>query len=346
MPSFDTKQLKAQLKEEKFERSYLIYGEEDYLKHYYSELIASKCVTSGMEGFNLKRFDYSQGSTFEEVRAASETLPAFGGYACVVAKDYPLDSIYASDKSAFESFLKGLPDSTVIIFLQDTVSVDAKRSAKYKSIIAQFQKYGAEICFDRLDVTSLTKIIMSGAAKRGCNIDRETAAYLIETSGNDLTILQNETDKLCNFKNGDQITKTDIDEVCVKSLEASVFDLSRAVTKNDGKKAFSVLHKLFAEKEKPELILGTMIMAFVDMYRAKVAVSSGEKANFAASCYNYRGREFRLRNASYDSRNISIKTLRKNLDSLNEADRKLKIRVTDEKIILEKLLVELLRSEQ
>ena len=108
----------------------------------------------------------------------------------------------------------------------------------------------------------------------------------------------------------------------------------------------SVLHKLFAEKEKPELILGTMIMAFVDMYRAKVAVSSGEKANFAASCYNYRGREFRLRNASYDSRNISIKTLRKNLDSLNEADRKLKIRVTDEKIILEKLLVELLRSEQ
>ena len=83
-------------------------------------------------------------------------------------------------------------------------------------------------------------------------------------------------------------------------------------------------------------------MAFVDMYRAKVAVSSGEKANFAASCYNYRGREFRLRNASYDSRNISIKTLRKNLDS----DRKLKIRVTDEKIILEKLLVELLRSEQ
>ena len=53
-----------------------------------------------------------------------------------------------------------------------------------------------------------------------------------------------------------------------------------------------------------------------------------------------------LRNASYDSRNISIKTLRKNLDSLNEADRKLKIRVTDEKIILEKLLVELLRSEQ
>lgn len=67
--------------------------------------------------------------------------------------------------------------------------------------------------------------------------------------------------------------------MCVKSLEASVFDLSRAVTKNDGKKAFSVLHKLFAEKEKPELILGTMIMAFVDMYRAKVAVSSGEKAN-------------------------------------------------------------------
>ena len=31
MPSLDTKQLKAQLKEEKFERSYLIYGEEDYL---------------------------------------------------------------------------------------------------------------------------------------------------------------------------------------------------------------------------------------------------------------------------------------------------------------------------
>lgn len=345
MPQLDLRQLKQQLKEEAFERSYFVFGEENYLKQFYVDLISKKCVTPGMEGFNLKKFDATEGDSFDEVKDASELLPAFGGYSCIVAKDFPLDTIYAGDKDGFSSFVKDLPESTVVVFWQDTVAVDLKKNAKYKSVAGIFEKFGATLCFDRLDRASLIRMIMTGVSKRGCEIDKNTAAYLIENSGDDLTVLQNETDKLCNLKKDGTILPADIDSVSIKSLEANVFDLSRAITKNDGKKAFAILQNLFSEKEKPELILGTLIMVYVDMYRAKLAVSAGEKSDYAAQFYNYRNREFRLRNAARDCRDLSISDLRKNLDVLNAADKKLKVRVTDEKIILEKLLVELLRSE-
>lgn len=345
MPQIDERQLKQNIKEQKFARIYFIFGEEGYLKQYYSELISKKCVMEGMEGFNFKKYDATDGNTFDDVQAAAQTLPAFGGYACVIARNFALDTIFSSDKTGFSDFIKDIPDTTVLIFWQDTIEINLKKNGKYKSVADLISKYGDTVCFDRMDRASLLKMLISGASKRSCQLDKTAALYLLEVVGDDLTTLQNELDKLCNFKKEDTIEKSDIDAICIKSFEANIFDLSRAITGNNGQKAFAILEKLLADKEKPELILGTLIASYVDKYRAKISIAAGEKSDFAASCYNYKNKEFRLRNAARDCSKLSIGDLKNSLDKLNSADRKLKTRVIDEKIILEKLLIELLRSE-
>lgn len=345
MPNIDERQLKQNIKEQKFAKVYFIFGEESYLKQYYAELISKKCVAEGMEGFNFKKYDATDLGTFDDVQSAAQTLPAFSGYACVIARDFSLDTIYSSDKNAFAEFIQDIPDTTVLIFWQDTIEVNLKKNSKYKAVADLIGKHGDVLCFDRMDRASLSKILMTGAVKRGCRLDKSAALYLIDIVGDDLTNLQNELEKLCNYKKNSCIENKDIDEICVKSLEANIFDLSRAITSNNGQKAFAILEKLLADKEKPELILGTLIAAYVDMFRAKTALISGEKADFAAQFYNYKNKEFRLRNAARDSSALSIEQLCLCLDKLNSADQKLKTRVIDEKIIFEKLLIELLRSE-
>ena len=116
-----------------------------------------------------------------------------------------------------------------------------------------------------------------------------------------------------------------------------------ALNKSDltDRKQTKINEKLLSEKERPEMILGTLISAYVDMYRVKLALVAGEKAEYPAQFFNYKGREFRLRNAARDANTLSVEELRRCLDLLGTADRALKSGTSDEKTVLERLLVQL-----
>lgn len=341
MPAIEEAQFKQQIKSGDFPRVCLLYGSEGYLKQYYADLLPKKCVTPGMEGFNLKKYDFSDGVPLSEVLDAAQTLPAFGGSMCIVAHDYPLDALPADEKAALDGYLADAPESTVLIFWQDATEINPKKNAKWRSVLAAVNKVGVTVCLDRLDRTSLCKLLMGGAQKRGCTLSRENAAYLSETVGNDLNLLLGELEKLCNYKASGEITRADIEVVATKSLEANIFDLSRALTAGNCARAMEILQKLLQEKEKPELILGTLAGAYVDMYRVKVSIAAGEPTEAAAKHFDYKGKEFRLRNAARDAAKLDIRQLRGCLDDLNTADKELKSGLSNPQTVLERLLVQL-----
>lgn len=341
MPEIDEMTLKQQIREKRFMNSYLIYGDEPYLKQYYANLIPKKCVSPEMEGFNLRKFDAENGADINELIDSTDTLPAFSEYCCTLIKNFPLDAMYSSDKEKFEAWLREMPETTVAVFWQDTTEINPKKNAKWKSVISLFSKYGAAVRLDRMDRNALCKTVISGMKKRNCEIDKTTAFYLIDTVGDDLNILLNEVEKLSNLKSGSAVTRDDIDKISVKTLQASVFDLSKSLIRGDLSKAMSILNKLLADKEKPEMILGALAGNFVDMYRAKVSVLSGKSADYMKNFYNYKNTEFRLRNAARDCSKLSLEQIKKCIQILSDADSRLKNRVTDERIILEKLLVEI-----
>lgn len=341
MPEIHETELKQMLKNSEFPCVCLLYGSEGYLKQYYADTIPKKCVTPGMEGFNYKKFDFGDGATVTQMLDAAQTLPAFGGKMCIVARDCPLDTLAGDDKVQMDAYFADAPDSTLLLFWQDTVEVNAKKSAKWRSVLNTVNKVGVSVPLDKLDRTSLCKLLRSGAKKRGCTLEHTEAAYLAEIVGNDLNLLLGELEKLCNYKGGGEITRTDIDAVATKSLEANIFDLSKALVSGNCAQALEILRKLFAAKEKPEMILGTLIGAYVDMYRVKLAQNGGERAEYPAQFFNYKGKEFRLRNAARDAAKLDIRQLRGCLDALNTADAALKSGAADPRITLERLLVQL-----
>lgn len=344
MPEIDEAILKNQIKEHKFANSYLIYGNEPYLKQHYANLITKKCVTEGMEGFNLRKFDAENGNDIQELIDSTDTLPAFSEYTCTLMKDFPVDSFYSSDKKRFEAWIKEMPETTVAVFWQDTGEINPKKNSKWKSVISVFAKYGCVVCFDKMDRSSLAKTVTGGLKKRGKDIDRDTAFYLIDTVGNDLNILLNEVEKLANYQKGSIITKADINAVCIKSLESNIYDLSKGLFSNNIERCFKILNKLFEDKEKPEIILGVLAGNFIDIYRAKASVSAGKNADYLKDFYNYKNTEFRLRNAARDASRLDLASVRKCIGLLGEADRQIKLRTVDEKTVLERLLIELYRT--
>lgn len=340
MGRIDEKQLKQQIKSGELSNAYFIYGEEGYLKEYYVGALKSKVVNSTFEDFNFHHFNGKK-TPISDILKDADLLPMMSEYNFVLVCDYPFDK-NASDCDEIKEYLKDVPESTILVFWYDSIEVDIKKNAKWKAVEAAFSKAGSSVNLEKRSEGDLVKLLVSGCKKRGAALSADNARYLISVSGSDIKTLLNETEKLSAYVNHGEITRDIINKLAVKCLQAKVFDLSKSIVKGDYEKAYSVLNSLFAAKEEPISVLAVITNCFVDMYRVKCAKISGSSYDDVANYYNYKGREFALRNAMRDCSVLSVHQLRKSLDVLMAADNSLKSTASDSRLILEEAMVKLL----
>lgn len=318
----------------------LIYGDEDYLKKHYAALLQKKAVDDDTAGFNLHKIN---GDDFQldAFYQAAQSMPFMSEYNCVCVKDLAVEKMKNDDFDALMSVLSDLSENCVVIFFMDSVALDEKKS-KTKDFIGLIEQVGVVLCLNKMSGASLYKLLENGAAKRKCTLSRDCSAYLVSRAGDDLNTLLNELEKLCFYKGEGEIKRSDIDLICIKSLDASVFDLSKALVSGTAQQAFDILNDLLAQKEKPVVILGILISTYVDMYRAQVALASGEAVDAPAKIFNYRRREFLLKNAARNSANMTIPQIRDCLEVLADADSRIKSTALDERRILEEVMLKLM----
>ncbi len=340
MPALTENELKAQIKSGNFSNLYFLYGEEKYLIKHYANLIIKKTVPDDFKDFNLHVYE-GKGADMTEISYAAEALPMFCEYSCIHIKDLPADSLNADTAEKFEAFISDIPETTVVLVSMPTLDVNMK-SAKGKKLLSLIEKYGASVCFSHASGSQLVRLIEKGAADRGCALGPSEANYLISLVGDDMTAILNELQKICAYKKEGTVTKTDIDAVVVKNMQARAFDLAKALTANNCDTAMNILDTLFYMREEPVSILGAIITPYVDMYRAKVYVSGGMRAEDAAKDFNYKGKEFRLTNGARSASKYSIAQLRRFLDILAEADTMLKSSPVESRVILEQTVTKLL----
>lgn len=339
MPKINESDLKKEIKSGEFKNAYLLYGEESYLKEYYANELKNKIVDKTFEAFNFHSFD-GKDTQLDDILKDAQMLPMMSEYNFVLVKDYPIDKS-ASDIKLLEEYLKDAPDTTVLVFWFDAVEVDTK-SAKFKKVINAFEAVGDCVELQKRSENDVAKLLVSGAKKRGSSISADTAKYLISVSGNDMKNLLNELDKLSYYAKGNEITKQTVDNMATKCLQARIYDLSKFVVAGNSSKAYDVLNTLFEMKEEPIIILSAISGVYVDMYRVKCAKSAGFGFDDVAKYYNYRGREFALRNATRDCANLSTEQLRSSIDEISQTDIKLKSTVVNKKLLIEELIIKLI----
>ena len=346
MALFNEDNLKKQIKSGEFSNVYLLYGNEGYLKQFYANQICSKSVSKDFADFNLKKLD-GKDTNLNELYDCTTSFPMMDSYTCTLVKDFPLNT-YVGDRGKLDEELRtvsaDIPETSILVFWMDTLEVDEKNK-KWTKIINVIDEIGVCAKIDKRSRSALEKLLVTSAAKKDCTLSRDTAGYIINLVGEDMSTLQNELNKVCAFAGSGEITRQHIDETVIVSVEAKIFNLSRMITKGDADGAFENLSNLFKLREEPVMILGVLSKAYVDMYRVKAAKEKGVSYTALAELFpgSYNRKTFLLDNAARDGAGYTITQLKSALTLLSDTDRRLKSTGEDGKTVLEELILRLLR---
>ncbi len=348
MPEIDEAQLKRQLAAGEAGRLYMVAGEEKYLVKRAVGRLMKQAEEGGFPEFNLNRFGGD--APMESIADAAQAVPLFAQRKYVFVSDWDVEEKDAAELDKLYELIKLSPESTTLVFSFPTLDFDSKRSAKWKKLIKAVQTSGSLLWCERRSQGDLEKMLTREAEKAGCALSRQNAGKILEYAGQDVTQLLNEMEKLCAYALGraaetgkaPEITAGMIEELVPKSTETTVFLMANALTAGNYEKAYSLLDALLYQKEEPIAILGALSASYVDMYRVRGALESGQPSSAAAAYGEYKGKEFRLRNAERSAKSLKPEALRESLDLLLEADLALKGSRLDGRIVLEELVAKLL----
>lgn len=247
------KEIKKQIKENHFNKVYLLMGEEDYLINQAKKLLKNAMVGPDDE-MNYMLIENSK-IDYNSLSEYLMTLPFFSEKRVVI-----LDrtDVIKNGKDQFLNILKSLPDTSCVIICENKVD---KKTKAYKWI--KNNQYVRE--FLKKDQTEkvLLKWIASMLARENKRIREADAAYFLERIGNDMYMLQNETAKLIAYVGDrDEIRREDIESISSGEVENKIFDMISAIAAGQKQKALSCYDDLIILREAPLRILALIVRQY------------------------------------------------------------------------------------
>lgn len=333
-------EFKKHLSSKNYSSLYLLYGEEKLLVKKYSDKLVEKIVGKKPSDFNFHIM--KQSTPTEEIISCAEMIPFTADINCILLTDYNVDEIGENDFSALCRTFEDISPSTIMIFSMPTLEISMK-SSRQKRFISRAEEYGIVLKCEKKDQASLEKQLVSWAGKRNVALSTANAGKIISYCGNDLLTLENELEKLCAYVGySGEITGDDINLITTKNLEAKVFKLADHVIMGNADAAYKQLDLLFYQREEPIAVLAVLSSAYVDMYRVRVALESGERASVLEKTFDYGKKAFRLKNAERDGKRLTTTAMRRSLDEILETDYKMKSTRADKRVLMETLISKLI----
>lgn len=338
-------QLKKQIASGEWMNTYVIFGEETYLKQFYVNRMIRKTVGDN-EAFNFTRFGGN--ADMQAVYDAVVQMPFLSERRFVLLCDFDVEAARAEVVEQLYRVIEEQCSTTVFVIWFDTVAVDVKKAKKLGKLVEKCEKCGGVgVQLDRRSDAELVKTLTNAAMKRDCRLDSAAARFMLEVCGRDLQTLQNEIEKLCAYAPRAVLTRELIERVCVRTVDSSIYDLTAAIADRNGDKAMGLLGDLLFQKVEPISILSVMSGHYVDMYRAKAAEIHGVRPAAIAGDFGYGNRAFVLDKASRAAKKLSAQQLSRCLRILLEADAALKSTPSTDKegysrAMLEQVIVKLL----
>lgn len=333
---------RSHLKRGEFSRIYFLFGEDLFLKEFYCKQLTDAVCDERFAVFNMHKF--TDEDSIYSILDACEALPMMSDYSCVLARDFDLSSLTASDSGDFLDAITQLPESTVLIlaYFSTDISYNPKKSDRWKKYIDAVMKYGTVVNIEHRTPAKIAALLVTKAKDRGTSISRETAQYFVERAGDDLQTLLNEFNKLCAYSQGQPVTREMVDETVVKTIEASVFDIQKAIINGKPDRAYEIVDELIRKKTDIPSIVGALAMPYVDMYRCKVYKRAGKSSSDVINDFAYGNRFFAIRDAFADSSKCTLQELKCAIDLLGEADIRSKSTSVDDRLLIEELFARLI----
>jgi DNA polymerase-3 subunit delta len=263
-------ELISDLKKNKFKPVYWLEGEEEYFIDQVLDFAENHILTPTEAQFNRSIF-YGRDTDFSTILNACRRYPMFAEKQVIIIRE--AQALRDIDK--LESYINKPLNSTLLFIGYKGKKVDGRsklaRSLKEKGVMLTTRKmYENEL------PEWVTHLIKS----KGFTITNKGLFLLIDHIGNDLSRINNETDKIIiNLGDRKNITEDDIEKYVGISKEYNVFELQDALGKRDLYKAIRIA-QYFENNPKStpiQLILPTLYSFFSKIQMIYTTPSNDEK---------------------------------------------------------------------
>lgn len=318
--------LNEDIKTGQLKQAYLLYGEEAYLRQQYKEKLM-KALNPEEDTMNVARYE-GKGLEIKEIIDLCETMPFFAERRIILMEG---TGFFKNKCDELADYLKELPPYLYLVFVESEVD---RRSRMYKAV-----KSAGRICeFARQDEKTLMRWAAGILGKEGRKITQRDMEFLLSKTGTDMGNLRMELEKLIAYTEGrDVVTEKDIEDVCVTRTANRIFDMVRAVTERNQKRALELYYDLLTLKEPPMRILFLLAKQFRQLLLAKQMTAEGAGQSEIASRLGIPA--FAVRNILSCARAYSVEELREAVEDFVDAEEAVKTGRLGDVLSVELLIV-------
>ncbi len=301
MRKYKVKSLQEDIKSGNFKSAYLLYGDEAYLRQQYKERLIH-ALNPEDDTMNFSKYE-GRGIEVREMIDLCETMPFFAEYRVILVEN---SGFFKNKCDELAEYMKTLPEYVRFVFVEEEVD---KRSKMYKAV----KSCGSVVEFTKQDEKTLMRWAAGILAKEGRKITTRDMELFLTKTGTDMGNIRMELEKLITYTMGqDIVTAQDIEAVCTTRTENKIFEMVRAVTEKNQRRALDLYNDLLTLKEPPMRILFLLSKQFRQLCLAKKMAGEGASQNEIAS---------RLGVPAFVVRNIMSCARSYSIDELEQAER-------------------------
>ena len=320
------KNIQADIKSGNFKQAYLLYGDEAYLKQQYKHNLV-KALNPDDDTMNFNHYE-GKGVDVKQLIDLCETMPFFADRRVILLED---TGFFKNKSEELADYMKELPDYLCMVFVESEVD---KRNRMYKAVKA----CGTIAEFARQDEKTLMRWAAGILGKAGKKITQRDMELLLTKTGTDMGNLRMELEKLICYTEGrDVVTAEDIEEICTTQTTNRIFDMVRAVTEKNQKRALDLYYDLLTLKEPPMRILFLLAKQYRQLLQVKQFAEAGLAQQEMASKLGVPS--FAVRNIASCARAYTISELEQAIKDFVDAEESVKTGRLEDKLSVELLII-------
>ena len=326
------------LKEEGPGRLYLLWGPEDYLREQYLAQLKKICLPEGDDGFSYKRMD-GPALDADELRFAVDAVPFLTERSFVELRDIDINKLKEPEK--YISVLSDIPDYCTVAFVQ---GIQFEPDGRLK-LVKTLRELSQELKFTQQSQGMLIDWITRRFAAAGKGISLEAAQRLIFVSGDIMSGLIPEIEKVAAFAKGDRVTVEDVDAVATHVPEAVIFDMTDLIAQKKYNTAMAVLGELLADKNnEPIAMLAVLGLQMRKLYAARLAIDKelGTKFVMDACAIKY---DYIASKLISSARGFSLPQFKRAVEICAETDHRIKSSAQDDRELLKEAVLRIVAGE-
>jgi len=307
----------------------LLFGQDTFrLKRKQKEIIAQH-KDKHKSGLNLSYFE-NPNLNFDKFKQTVEAVSMFDEKKLIILNNILKDKILREDFLDYFKKSKLKQKQEIIILLCEEGKLELP---SFKRKVNMYEE------FKLLNGLNLINWIREEIKNNNGQINQIAIAKLISYTGGNLWQLNNEINKLVNYKNGELINQEDVDILVKHKLDSNIFKTLDALAQKDKKTALRLLHNHLEQGENEIYLLAMLAFQLRNLIKLKDLTEKNTPYNLLAKKSGLH--PFIIKKSTAQLRNFTLAQLKKIYQQLAEIDYKLKTGKIDPQTALDLVVMEM-----